>query len=76
MKELRATYDFVLIDTSPVLQFSDAALLAKSADGVLLLARYGGTKLNDTAKAAEKLRLVGANVLGSVLTAARMKSSS
>ena len=28
------------------------------------------------AKAAEKLRLVGANVLGSVLTAARMKSSS
>ena len=76
VKELRATYDFVLIDTSPVLQFSDAALLAKSADGVLLLARYGGTKLNDTAKAAEKLRLVGANVLGSVLTAARMKSSS
>lgn len=76
VKELRSTYDFVLIDTSPVLPVTDAALLAKSADGALLLSRYGKTKRVDVSKAADKLHLVGANVLGSVLTAARVKSSS
>lgn len=76
VKELRATYDFVLIDASPVLQYTDAALLAKSADGAVLLARYGSTGRTDVIEAADKLRLVGANVVGTVLSAARTKSGS
>src|SRR5689334_1979726 len=41
---LRADFDFVIIDAPPVLPVSDAAVLARSADGAVLVARYGKTR--------------------------------
>jgi capsular exopolysaccharide synthesis family protein len=44
---LRATYDFILIDTPPVLTVTDAAVLVSISDGVVLVLRYGqGVVLN------------------------------
>jgi non-specific protein-tyrosine kinase len=64
---LNQEYDLVLIDTPPVLSVTDAAALAPSMDGVVLVAKPGITKLKDFQQALEQLQAVNARVLGVVL---------
>lgn len=68
LDELRADFDFVVIDSSPLLAVTDAAILAAGADGVLVVARYGETKREQLAHAVGNLRSVGAPLLGAVFT--------
>ena len=53
LDELRAHFDYVVIDSSPLLAVTDAAILAAGADGVLIMARYGETKREQLAHAVE-----------------------
>jgi Mrp family chromosome partitioning ATPase len=46
---------------------SDSLLLAKEADGVLLVARYDDTRMRSLARAREMLRDTGADVIGILL---------
>jgi capsular exopolysaccharide synthesis family protein len=64
---LRAGYDLVLIDAPAVLRYTDAAVLAARADGVVLLARAGRSTAAQLSEAATALRRVGARLLGTVL---------
>ena len=64
---LNQEYDLILIDTPPVLSVTDAAALASSVDGIILVAKPGATKLRDFQQAMEQLRAVNARVLGVVL---------
>ena len=64
---LRAEFDIVLIDSPPVLPVTDASLLSKDADGVLLVVASGQTKRVQLCRAAEKLAQVNAPVVGTVL---------
>lgn len=73
--ELRASFDYVVIDSSPLLAVTDAAILAAGADGVLIMARYGETKRDQLAHAVGSLRSVGAPLLGSVITLAPARGS-
>jgi capsular exopolysaccharide synthesis family protein len=66
--ELRAQYDYVILDSTPLLAVTDAALLATAADGALLMARFGQTKRDQLAHAVRNLEDVGASVLGTVFT--------
>ena len=68
LDELRAHFDYVVIDSSPLLAVTDAAILAAGADGVLIVARYGETKREQLAHAVGNLRSVGASLLGAVFT--------
>ena len=43
----REEYDFIVLDTPPLLMVTDAVLLAPLVDQVLLVARYGATELAD-----------------------------
>jgi capsular exopolysaccharide synthesis family protein len=43
----RETYDFIVLDTPPLLLVTDSVLLAPMADQVLLVGRYGQTQLAD-----------------------------
>lgn len=43
IKNLRAIYDVILLDTPPVLLVSDAVSLNRLVDGILLVIRYGYT---------------------------------
>lgn len=72
---LRAQYDFILIDTPPVLTVTDAAVLVAVSDGVVLILRYGQTSRNVVARASEILLRSGAHLLGVVLNAVDLKSS-
>lgn len=68
LAELRSKFDFVIIDSTPLLAVTDAAILAAGADGVLVMARFASTKRDQLAHAVETLRSVGAPLLGSVFT--------
>jgi receptor protein-tyrosine kinase len=66
--ELRAEFDYVIVDSTPLLAVTDAAVLAAGADGVLMMARYGKTKREELAHAIGSLQGVGAPMLGTVFT--------
>lgn len=67
LKVVSPMFDWIIVDSSPVLPVSDAVNLARSCDGVLLVARGGVTKYTVAQRAASELR--AANVLGFVLNA-------
>jgi len=68
LSELRAEFDYVIIDSSPLLAVTDGAILAAHADGALLAARYGNTTREQLAHAVRILNDVGAKILGAMLT--------
>lgn len=68
LDELRTGFDYVVVDSSPLLAVTDAAILAAASDGVLIVARYGETKREQLAHAVGNLRSVGAPILGAVFT--------
>jgi len=70
LAELRRSYDVILVDTSPLLPVTDAAVLAPRADGVLIMVRYGKTRIQDLQAAKDSLGAVSGRILGSVLTMA------
>ena len=67
LAQVREEYDLVIVDTPPVNIITDAAVLAASADGVVLVARSGVTAGPALSYALEQLRHVRAEVLGVVL---------
>ncbi|MFM8857483.1 MAG: polysaccharide biosynthesis tyrosine autokinase [Actinomycetota bacterium] len=68
LAELRAQFDYVIIDSSPLLAVTDGAILATNADGALIMARFGETKREQLAHAVGILESVGASLLGAVFT--------
>jgi len=64
---LRLSFDYVVIDTPPVIPFSDARSLASFADGVILVGRYAQTTGRSIGRSAELFAEVNAPVLGVVL---------
>ena len=64
--ELRATNDYVIVDTPPLLPVSDGSAIAVSMDGVLLSVRYGSTERDALERAQAVLAGVGAKTLGVV----------
>ncbi len=65
----RSLCDFVLIDSPALLTTSDAADLARHADGVLLVVRAGRTSIGAARRGAELLARLDIPVLGAVLIA-------
>jgi capsular exopolysaccharide synthesis family protein len=63
----RAKYDFVLIDSPPMLQIPHARIFGRLSDGVILVARAGRTPRASLQAAAAKLREDGTPILGTVL---------
>ena len=66
-KKLRETFYIVIIDTPCLLQSTDALLIASMTEGSILLASEGKTKRADFSHITNKLRSVGARILGSIL---------
>jgi protein-tyrosine kinase len=60
-------FDWIIVDSSPVLPVSDAVNLARSCDAVLLVARGGVTKFPIAQRAQSELK--ASNILGFVLNA-------
>jgi capsular exopolysaccharide synthesis family protein len=65
--QLRQMFDVILVDSPPLLLFTDAVILAQAADTTLLVVAAGDTKGKDLRRATEELSLVQATVIGAVL---------
>ncbi len=75
LAELREKFDVLVCDAPPVLAVADAAMLARGMDGVVLVFRAGRSKRDQAGKARALLAKAGANVLGAVLTNAKVDAS-
>ncbi len=63
----RSQYDFVLIDSPPMMGMADARLLSRNADGVILISRAGETSPEQLGEAKERLADDGTPVIGTIL---------
>jgi receptor protein-tyrosine kinase len=68
LSDLRAGFDYVIVDSSPLLAVTDAAVLAAVSDGVLVIARFAETKRDQLAHGIGNLKNVGARILGAIFT--------
>ncbi len=71
MRELvaaaRARFDFVVIDTPPLLPVTDATLVGNLVDGVVLCLRAGKVTRDEARSCLDRLKMAGVKVLGVVL---------
>ncbi|SDF26894.1 capsular exopolysaccharide family [Blastococcus aurantiacus] len=67
LAELRADYDFVVVDTAPLLPVADAAILSRAVDGMLVLANVTRVRRSQLAESLQTLEQVKGRVLGLVL---------
>jgi non-specific protein-tyrosine kinase len=59
--------DYLIIDTPPIMAVTDAVILSRLVDGVLLVAKPGETQIGALKQTVDRLRQVNANLLGVVL---------
>ena len=67
IKELKINFDYIIIDTPPILPVSDTLLLASKADATLIVVKARKTKEKIVKESYERLIEAKANVIGTVL---------
>lgn len=65
---LRRDYDFVVIDSPPVISTTDAAVISPRVDGTLVVVRMERTQREVVRHAVDLLRKGRGNVVGTILT--------
>jgi Mrp family chromosome partitioning ATPase len=65
--QLRAEFDYVLVDAPPIDSCSDGALLGQLTDGVVLVVGCNSTRRETARAAKESLEAAGVPILGTVL---------
>jgi capsular exopolysaccharide synthesis family protein len=64
---LRSRYDIILLDTPPILAASDPLVLSTVADGIIMVAASGRTKLKELDLARDSIKRIGSRINGVVL---------
>lgn len=67
LEEAKAEYQFVVVDSPPLLQVADSRILATLVEGVLLVVKGASTPRELAQRARSSARDVGASLLGVVL---------
>jgi succinoglycan biosynthesis transport protein ExoP len=67
-------YDYVLIDTPPILSVTDGVILARDADAVVMVVRHGKSSKHIVRRARDLLLRSGAQITGIALNAVDMSS--
>lgn len=71
---LQESYDYILVDSPPLLAVSDTAVLSAQVDGVILVLRAGSTRFEIACQAKEQLNRANARLLGVVLNQAKREN--
>lgn len=66
--ELSMRYDYVLVDSPPVLPVADAQILTTLVDGTILVAASGKSEKKGVQKAYNAIKAVKGRIIGSVVT--------
>ena len=67
LDELKTRYDYILLDSPPILGVTDAAILAGEADGVLLVVQYRKYPKIISLRAKRMIENAGGHLMGAVL---------
>jgi capsular exopolysaccharide synthesis family protein len=67
LEELRGAYDFIILDSPPVLPVTDAVVLAREADGVVLVVKGDDTPRELVRRARDLLMQANTHLLGAVV---------
>ncbi len=71
--DLRLRYDYIVLDSPPLLAVKDASVLALCTDTTVFVVRWERTKADAAASGLKVLREAGASVAGAVLTQVKFK---
>jgi tyrosine-protein kinase Etk/Wzc len=74
LADLQAKYDYVIIDSPPVLAVTDAGLIGRHAGATLLVARHGLHSAAELSETTHQLSSAGTQIDGVVLTDTPSKS--
>jgi len=67
IQELRAGFEYVVIDAPPLSQYGDAVILGQAADGVALVIAEQNTRKESARHAVDELNKANVRVLGAVM---------
>jgi len=70
IEQVREAFDFVVIDSPPILGLADSAVVGTKVDGVIVVVSAEGARKGAVREAVKRLRLVRAPLLGGVLNMA------
>ncbi|HOW36391.1 MAG TPA: CpsD/CapB family tyrosine-protein kinase [Candidatus Omnitrophota bacterium] len=68
LQELKSKFDYIIIDTPPIIAVTDPGIIGAECDGVLLVIQAGRTQRGIVRSAMEHLHQAQAKILGHVLT--------
>lgn len=72
INELRQHYERIIIDSPPITAVTDASILAKYADGAIIVIRCGETHLEIIRNGINQLASVNAHIFGAILNCVNM----
>lgn len=75
LEEAEQQYDFVIVDTPPVLAVTDAVLVAQQAGTTLLVARFGLSTAGQIEASKRRLAQNGVMLKGAILNGVKRKAS-
>ncbi|NGY80505.1 CpsD/CapB family tyrosine-protein kinase (plasmid) [Bacillus megaterium] len=75
LREMNNIYDYILVDTPPVLAAADAQVASNSCDGILMVVASERTNKGEAVKATKLLRNTKASLLGVVLNEVKFKDN-
>lgn len=73
VEEMAKDYDYVLIDTAPIVAVTDPLVIASYIDGIILVVRAESTPVDLVKSSVDKLQKVNAKIIGSILNGVEMK---
>ena len=74
LKRCQELYDYVVIDSPPILSVTDGVILARQADAVVLVVRHGKSSKHVVRRGRDVLLRSGAGITGIVLNAVDLNS--
>jgi capsular exopolysaccharide synthesis family protein len=67
LKSAREKFDYIILDTPPIIQFSESRVISSLTDGTILIVESGRTRKQVALKAKKDIEAAGGKVLGVVL---------
>ncbi len=67
IEEISSDYDYIFLDTPPIVLVSDPLTIATFSDAVIITIAYSETEKDVARKTIDSLRRVNANIIGTVL---------
>ncbi len=67
LKEFQSRYDYVILDSPPMLNMADASILSRLADATILVISHGDTTRDEAVRVHQQLQMAKAELIGVVI---------